>query len=299
MWTGDSIPIPGYLSGETIGSQPSNGFTNWICFDNGMEKARYHQLDCRASDSIFAMLIINRQRSTVPHLVIRDGENISEITVVSGTAGNTLQIVEIKLETYTGTPRNIFTEAARDRGINEERGITLKSSSSLILVGLAWSFDLGSLRPAMHGLQPLYKLRDVDLQLRPVPAMQSNTSSFDSSVPSHSSNHHRLSPSSSLVLINVFSNSFLQGMEFFYQFGLKETVGNLIGSSHQIVLGIGESIFSVQFYERVQCIFSDATYPRDVMCVEGISFGIVKFINGEAQTRLSMYCGCSKPFGPF
>ncbi|EDN94815.1 predicted protein [Sclerotinia sclerotiorum 1980 UF-70] len=148
MWTGDSIPIPGYLSGETIGSQPSNGFTNWICFDNGMEKARYHQLDCRAS-------------------------------------------------------------------------------------------------------------------------------------------------------VRCHILSFVMGMEFFYQFGLKETVGNLIGSSHQIVLGIGESIFSVQFYERVQCIFSDATYPRDVMCVEGISFGIVKFINGEAQTRLSMYCGCSKPFGPF
>ncbi|KAJ8059785.1 hypothetical protein OCU04_011417 [Sclerotinia nivalis] len=139
----------------------------------------------------------------------------------------------------------------------------------------------------------------VDLQLRPVPAMQSNMPSFESSVPSHSSNHRRLSATSTLVLINVFFNGFLQGIELFYQDGLKETVGNLIGSSHQIVLGIGESIFSVQFYERVQCIFSDATYPRDVMCVEGISFGLVKFINGKPQTRLSPYCGCSKPFGPF
>ncbi|KAF7858510.1 hypothetical protein EAF04_009110 [Stromatinia cepivora] len=308
MWTGDSIPIPGYLCGETIGSQPSNGFTNWVCFDNGIKKLKY-QLDCRSSSqsnsrclvnpvsdviaSAFSMLSINGQRGPGPHLVIRDDENISEITVVSGTVGNIPRIFEIKLETDIGAPRNIFTEAAGDRGINQEREITLKSSSSLILVGLAWSFDLGLLRPAMHGLQPIYKLRDgvehpdiqstlypkmnwakpppVDLQLRPVPAMQSNMSSLESSVPSHSSNHRRLSASSTLVLINVFFNGFLQGIEFFYQDGLKETVGNLIGSSHQIVLGTGESIFPVQFYERVQCIFSDASYPRDVMCVEGIS----------------------------
>ncbi|KAJ8059786.1 hypothetical protein OCU04_011418 [Sclerotinia nivalis] len=130
MWTGDSIPILGYLCGETIGSQPSNGFTNWICFDNGIKKLKY-QLDCRASsqsnsrclfnavsdaiDSAFTMLSINRQRGPGPHLTIRDDENISEITVVSGTVENIPQIVEIKLETDIGTSRNVFRSGRRQR----------------------------------------------------------------------------------------------------------------------------------------------------------------------------------------
>jgi hypothetical protein len=96
--------------------------------------------------------------------------------------------------------------------------------------------------------------------------MQSNKGAFESSV----SEAGIVDRTGDLASITVFFNAFLQGVEFTYHGGHKESVGNLVGQFQQIDLESGEEISSVEIYERVRSIFANAANPREVVCVEGL-----------------------------
>lgn len=239
-------------------------------------------------------ILLGRQSSLRSRFAIQDNDRIAEITVTCTTNGQNPEIIGIQFRTENGFCSELMAgEKAHSREVYEIRNVILKSSSALILVGLAWSFDLGPLRPGCQGVQPIYKLQEglertnlqealypslkwatpppPNLQLRPVPAMQSNNCDFDSLVYPKRFDNQKISKDATIVSIEVFFNCFVQGIRFTYADSSTSAVGNILGSSRKVELDTEEVIFSVQLYERIRSLVYNAVHPREVVCIEGIA----------------------------
>lgn len=306
IWTGDSPPPTDAIFGEIVGCQPNHGFANWISFNQPITNVTAclgsHATNQTSKDSLAGLrfkienslpLMLGRHTSPGHEFSLAKDDKISEVTIaLTVSKSKTPQIIGINFKTEKGlsSEANIFGEHIPKLAEPQKQTVSLKSTPSLLLVGMIWSYDLGPLRPAWHGIQPLYKLRDTDtpgtpqlqqalypslpwinsppphLQLRPIPAPQSNITAFESSV----SSADNVDQTGDIASITVFFNAFLQGIELSYHGGRKEAVGNLIGQFQRIELEKGEEIASIEIHERERRIFVNAANAREVVCVEGI-----------------------------
>ena len=101
-----------------------------------------------------------------------------------------------------------------------------------------------------------------------------------------------------IVSILVYFNSFLQGIKIRYRNEQTRSVGNLIGASDEVHLN-QERIFAIALRERRQQVTRSQLSPDDLICIEGIQFGLVRWQDEKPQVRYSPCFGSPRPFGPF
>ena len=82
-------------------------------------------------------------------------------------------------------------------------------------------------------------------------------------------------PDSNIVSIVVYYNLFLHGIKIHYRNGQIRTVGNSVGVPDKLELH-HEQAFAVAMRERRQHLTRTQLLPGDLLCIEGIRFGLVK-----------------------
>lgn len=300
---GDSQPPTNLIFGEMVGCQPNHGFANWIFFDQQIKRLTAclgsHALNQTSPDSLTGLkfevesslpAVLGRDTGLGSEFILEGNDRISEVTVTM-TVSKSPEIIGIIFRTRDGidSGETLFGEQMQRIEGDQKRSISWKTTPTLLLVGMVWSYDLGPMRPTWHGVQPIYKLKDDTarapklqqvlypsitwsrppphhLQLRPIPEIQSNKGPFEASV----SEAGIEGQTGDVASITVFFNAFLQGIEFTYHGGHKASIGNLVGQFQKINLESGEKIRSVEIHERVRSMFGNAANPREVVCVEGI-----------------------------
>ena len=91
---------------------------------------------------------------------------------------------------------------------------------------------------------------------------------------------------------------FFQGLSFTLSDNETRSIGNLLGAYQDFSIKQNEHICSLSFYQRHQTTVR-TQLPGDVLSVEGLQFGLCRWVDGKAHVRHSPYLGLCKTFGPF
>ena len=331
VWTEGNNPPLEYRVGKTIGHQPSCGFINYVDFNSPIRRitaclgSHKGRRGSKSSDIVGLKFDFTNQTSTVlgrctslgPVIDVDDNDGIAEVHIAFRKDDKADVIDEIIFHTQQG-----LYIGFRAGNIVNQRGelkpTSLFSSNDMSLVGMTWAFDFGFSPRGDHGIQPLYKITSekvpapkvgamdsslpwidpppADLQLRPAPSRGVISSSLASTL-IEVDNPEDFSDLD-IVAIQVFFNSFLQGIKIEYRDGKARSVGKLIGASDTIQLD-QEQIFAVAIRERRQQIIRSQLSLGDILCIEGVQFGLVKWRHNRAKVRYSPWFGSPAPFGPF
>lgn len=314
VWT-DSNPLPpDYVLGEAIGSQPTHGFINWIDFGKPIKRITAclgaHTRNFRnepVRPSLVGLIIdihdsepilLGRCSSLGPFFEFDVDDRLMGFTVDVTATSRSRIITEILFNTKKNLcigfrNEEIVTSAGED---GERR--TFQTTDDLRIIGLAWSFDLGPGSDGDQGIQPLYLPIDTlqvfnasisslypslvwnqpplpGVRLRPIPEMKSTRFDFTPSV-SYLDDFDETADFN-LIAINVYYNSFLQGIVFKYNGKPDRVLGNKVGALASFRL-YKERITAVWFYERVQKLFR-MSLPREIICIDAIrvSWSITRF----------------------
>ena len=331
VWMEGRLPPVDYLIGSSIGHQSSCGFVNYVNFNlpimriivcfgfnkdhagNDASRIAGLKFDIQNRSSI----LLGRCAALGPGIELDNDDSIAAVHVGLKKVGKVNFVDEIIFHTRHG-----LCKGFRGGSIVNEGGISdatrLCSTDGMALVGMAWAFDFGYSSNGDHGIHPLYRVRLVEvlgfavdaihatlewvqpppsgLQLRPLPAADEVRAPLASSL--FETDRPEDFPDSNIVSIIVYYNSFLQGIKIHYQNGQTRTVGNSVGVRDKIELR-QERIFAVAMRERRQHLTRTQLLPGDLLCIEGIQFGLVKWDNGKAEVRYSPWVGSAEPFGPF
>ena len=331
VWMEGRTPPVDYLIGSSIGHQSSCGFVNYVNFNLPIMRIilclGFNKNHAGSDISQIAGLkfdiknrsstLLGRCAALGPGIELDNDDSIIAVHVGLKKVGKADFVDEIIFRTRHGLCKgfrggSIVTEG----GISD--AIRLCSTDGMALVGMTWAFDFGYSSNGDHGIHPLYRVRSAEvlgfavdaihatlewaqpppsgLQLRPLPAAEEIRAPLASSL--SETDYPEDFPDSSIVSIIVYYNSFLQGIKIHYQNGQTRTVGNSVGVRDEIELH-QERIFAVAMRERRQHLYRNHLLPGDLLCIEGIQFGLVKRDNGKAGVRYSPWFGSAEPFGPF
>lgn len=326
---------PDVRIGEPIGTQPDHGYTYFLDLKREIKSITVclgsRSPGFMGSTNEFVGIKVNyRHNSSPPALLGRcttygptielpESDHVIkvEIGLIQEPGSIAPQTVDqIIFTTRQGMVKGFKGNKILDSSITGDHQILLESSTCLELIGLSWSFDLRQSLATDHGIQPLYamnqKLKDprinrADIQkiLYPShPWMHSITSSIrPRPIPAKEGSYYPiicllLPPSSSISIIRVFFNNFLQGLSFTLSNDETHSIGNLLGTYQDFWIERSERICSISFYQRHQTTIR-TQLPGDILSVEGVRFSVCRWVDGTAHIRHSPYLGPRKPFGPF
>ncbi|KAI9798516.1 MAG: hypothetical protein M1833_004783 [Piccolia ochrophora] len=322
IWTSESLPPSEYTFGEVMGTQPENGFINWIDLTMPLSQFRHcmgtisWNLTAGPADAHDLIgFEIQHACESGTHLVGIDQGRGSYFDVSQTCETLTVMVITELGPFDLSTPTEIQFLARGEPDGSWEEGRhwrLIKSTPGLKLVGLAWSYNGTMLQRA---IQPLFEIQEndprcsdlhqylypslkwtsrlsTDIEIRPIPAEQSETSTLETAVGDKSK------PRSQLSRIVIFFNSFLQGVELHYKDGQIRSAGNTVGATQTCHLQEGEQVSSVRIHDRVTDLTGNGGTGA-IFCVDGLSFGLVTGQGLQQTKRWIPFSGASKFFGPY
>ena len=336
-----ATPIPSephVRTGESIGLQPSYGFTCYLDLKEEIESitaclgslaGTYAEPSSR---DLVGLKVSYRRKSLLPALLgsctvfgptieFSQSDDIVRVQIglSSGSRpGEPRTLDQILFTTRTGLVKGFRGDKVIDSSTSSNDQVVLHSSDYLELIGLTWSFDLTHTLTADHGIAPVYTIKH---EPEDSCTNYTNTKIQDTLYPSHSWMHSisaciqprpipakegyyyplkpLLLPSTCpVVSIRVFFNNFLQGFSFTLCNGESHSVGNLLGPFQDFSIDRNERIYSISFFQRQQTTIRTQV-PGDILAVEGVQFSVCGWVDGMIHARHSPYFGPLKPFGPF
>ena len=332
-WTCRSVPPSHLQFREPISSQPHHGFTSFLDLNHNI-KSVTACLGARPSAPLTSSIeliglkieyyhdqslvtLLGRCDILGPSFNIAKNDRISKIGlggIFTNSCKELQKITEIIFTTAKGMAIGFRGQELISSPIDGGHHVTFQSRCGFELAGLVWSFDLRQGSATDHDIQPLFSLRPEDPQsertniqkllypsqpwtynlpgpvrLRPIP---SKTGNYYPITPLLlDSTHH-------IVSIRVFFNVFLQGISFTLSNNETYSIGNSVGVFQDFPIGEDEHIYTVSIYQRYQDNIR-TQMPGDILTVEGISFGVCKWIDDKMHGRHSPRFGPTRPFGPF
>ena len=326
---------PNLRIGELIGTQPNHGFTSFLDLKKEI-KSITAGLGSRSpgfgepSNDLVGIRVEYFQDSPLPVLLGRctvfgpsielpKSEYIVKVAIglIKESPSTEPQTVnEIIFTTRQGMVKGFRGDKIIDSSTSEDNQVILSSSDCLELIGLEWQFDLRQSLATDHGIEPVYMIdqkpeesHTVSTNIQKVlypshPWMHYiHTSIKPRPIPAKEGIIYPVTPlilplSYSISSIRVFFNNFLQGLSFTLSNNDTHSVGNTLGPYQDFSIEPNERICSISFYQRHQTHIRTQV-PGDILSVEGVRFGLCRWIDGEANRRQSPYLGPEKPFGPF
>lgn len=332
-WTCRSVPPSHLQLGEPISSQPHHGFTGFLDLNQSIKSVtaclgaqpsapftssiELIGLKIKYYDDQSSVTLLGRCDILGPSFNIGKNDRISKVGLggIFVNSSKELQTInEIIFMTAKGMAIGFKGEELIESPTDGGHHVTFQSGSGFELAGLVWSFDLRQDSAPDHAIQPLFNLTPEDPQsertniqklLYPSQLWTYNLPSGVRlrPIPSKEGNYYPITPllldsSHHIVSIRVFFNVFLQGIGFTLSNNETYSIGNSVGVFQDFPMGNDEHIYSVSIYQRYQNNIR-TQMPGDILTVEGISFGVCKWIDGKIHGRHSPRFGPTRPFGPF
>ena len=333
VWTCRSVPPSNLQLGEPIRLQPHHGFVGFLDLNQSIKSitaclgAHPSATSTSSMDLIGLKIDYYHDQSSVtllgrcdilgPSFNIEKNDRISKIGlggIFVNSSKNLQKINEIIFTTVKGMAIGFRGQELIESSMDGGHHVTFQSGSDFELAGLGWSFDLRQGSATDHDIQPLFSLKPecpqserTNIQKLLYPS-QPWTYNLPSPVrlrpiPSKEGNYYPITPlllnsSHHIVSIRVFFNVFLQGIGFTLSNHETYSIGNSVGVFQDFPIGNDEHIYTVSIYQRYQDNIR-TQMPGDILTVEGISFGVCKWIDGKLHGRHSPRFGPTRPFGPF
>ena len=329
---------PNVRIGESIGLQPSYGFTCYLNLKEEIESitaclgSLAGTFAEPSSHKLVGLKVNYRRKSLLPALLgtctvfgptiefsqLDDIVNVQIGLSSESHPGELRTLNQILFTTRQGMVKGFRDDKIIDSNTCGNDNFVLNSSDCLELIGLTWSFDLTHSLAADHSIAPVYTIKQEPEDSR---TSYTNSKIQDTLYPSHSWMHsisaciqprpipakegyyYPLTPlhlpsACSVVSIRVFFNNFVQGFSFTLSNDEIYSVGNLLGPCQDFSIDSNERIYSISFFQRQQTTIRTQV-QGDLLSVEGVQFSVCKWVDAKIHVRHSPSFGPLKPFGPF